>query len=205
MKINKPFSKIKILFLGLMILISSGNILAQSTWKSPNYQKETYRKVIVLAKTSNMGAKRLLEDQTVAELMLNGILAIPAYSNFTDQDLNSEESFLAKANQLEADALLVYTFNPITTEYKNTASVNASLGVPVKVGIFRGFLGTNVPLAGGVKEVQKFSGAVMFYNRQSTDIQWTFGIEGKIGNDSVKQAKGLAKSTVKASLKDGIF
>lgn len=128
--------------------IGLGNysVFAQSSWKSPTYQKEAYRKVKVLAKTTNPGAKRMLEDETVAELQANGIQAIPAYSNFSEADLVSEETFMVKANQLEADALLVYTFNNPTTEYKNSPQVNASIGVPVRVGIFSGFLGTSVPV-----------------------------------------------------------
>nr|WP_287938580.1 hypothetical protein [Algoriphagus sp.] len=189
---------------------------AQSSWKSSDYRKENYRKVVVLAKTSNPGAKRLaktsnpgakrlLEDQTVAELQANGIQAIPAYSNITERDLASENALIAKADQLEADALLVYNFNPLTSEYKNGPSVNANLGIPVKVGIFRGFLGTNVPIAGGPKQVQKFSGSVSFYNRQSSDMQWNLGIGGKIGSDATKQARSVAKKAVKAAVRDGIF
>lgn len=100
---------------------------------------------------------------------------------------------------------MVYNFNPLTSEYKNGPSVNANLGIPVKVGIFRGFLGTNVPIAGGPKQVQKFSGSVSFYNRQSTDMHWNLGIGGKIGSDATKQARSVAKKAVKAALRDGIF
>lgn len=186
-----------------MFFLTQG--FSQSSWKSSDYRKENYRKVVVLAKTSNPGAKRLLEDQTVAELQANGIQAIPAYSNITERDLASENALIAKADQLEADALLVYNFNPLTSEYKNGPSVNANLGIPVKVGIFRGFLGTNVPIAGGPKQVQKFSGSVSFYNRQSSDMQWNLGIGGKIGSDATKQARSVAKKAVKAAVRDGIF
>lgn len=194
------------IFLPILIaFFSAGHVLGQSSWKSPTYQKEAYRKVIVLAKTTNPGAKRMLEDETVAELQANGIQAIPAYSNFSEADLVSEETFLVKANALEADALLVYTFNSKTTEYKNTPQVNASVGIPVRVGIFSGFLGTSVPVAGGSKQIEKFSGSVLFYNKQGPDMQWSLNIGGKIGSDAAKKARSVAKNTVKAALEDGIF
>jgi hypothetical protein len=202
---NRLVYSCSLLLLSVFVFFSAGQVLAQSSWKSPSYQKEPYRKVIVLAKTSNPGAKRSLEDQTVAQLQANGVAAIPAYSNFTEADLVSEETFLVKANALEADGLLVYTFNSNTTEYKNTPQVNASVGIPVRVGIFSGFLGTNVPIAGGAKQIEKFSGSVLFYNRQSPDMQWSLNISGKIGSDSAKQAKSVASSTVKAAVRDGIF
>lgn len=205
MKARHYFSSIGMVVTGAFFLFSINQALGQSSWKSPNYQKEDYRKIIVLAKTSNPGAKRLLEDQTVAELQAVGIQAIPAYSSITENDLATEDSFIAKANQLEADALLVYNFDPLTSEYKNSPSVNANLGIPVRVGIFRGFLGTNVPIAGGPKQVQKFSGSVSFYNRQSTDMQWNLGIGGKIGSDRAKLARNISKNVVKIALREGIL
>lgn len=205
MKARHYSSSIGMVVTGVFFLFSINQALGQSSWKSPNYQKEDYRKIIVLAKTSNPGAKRLLEDQTVAELKAVGIQAIPAYSSITENDLATEDSFIAKANQLEADALLVYNFDPLTSEYKNSPSVNANLGIPVRVGIFRGFLGTNVPIAGGPKQVQKFSGSVSFYNRQSTDMQWNLGIGGKIGSDRAKLARNISKNVVKTALREGIL
>lgn len=205
MKARHYFSSIGMVVTGVFFLFSINQALGQSSWKSPNYQKEDYRKIIVLAKTSNPGAKRLLEDQTVAELQAVGIQAIPAYSSITENDLATEDSFIAKANQLEADALLVYNFDPLTSEYKNSPSVNANLGIPVRVGIFRGFLGTNVPIAGGPKQVQNFSGSVSFYNRQSTDMQWNLGIGGKIGSDRAKLARNISKNVVKTALREGIL
>ena len=205
MNTKRLLTAVIFLVLTLSFVGSSQQILAQSSWTSPNYQKEAYRKVIVLAKTTNPGAKRMLEDQTVAELLANGIQAIPAYSNFSEADLESEETFMAKANQLEADALLVYTFNPPTTEYKNSPTVSASVGVPVRVGIFSGFLGTSVPVAGGPKRVEKFSGSVLFYNKQGPEMQWSMNIGGKIGSDASKQARSLAKNVVKSAVRDGII
>lgn len=205
MNTNLKFSTFRFWLFGLTILVSSEYSLGQSSWKSPTYQKGDYRHVIVLAKTTSPGVKRMLEDETVAELQANGIQAIPAYSNFSEEDLVSEETFLVRANALEADALLVYTFNGTTTEYKNTPSVSASVGIPVRVGIFSGFLGTSVPIAGGAKQVEKFSGSVHFYNRQGPDMEWSLNIGGKIGPDASKQAKSIAKNAVKVAFQDGIF
>lgn len=201
----KPRFGFLFLLVFLVGIVSNTQTFAQSTWKSPTYQKQDYRKVIVLAKTSNEGARRILEDETVLQLKSAGIDAIPAYSTIQESDLASEETFLAKANQLEVDGLFVYNFGKVATEYKNTPSVNASAGVPVNIGVFRGFLGTNVPLAGGVKQVEKISGSTSFYNRQGGDMQWSRNFSGKLGPDISKLAQKLANSTIKACVKDGIF
>lgn len=36
-------------------------------------------------------------------------------------------------------------------------------------------------------------------------MQWSLNIGGKIGSDSAKQARSVAKNAVKAALRDGIF
>ncbi len=110
MKLNFSTSSLFLTSILFLFFLTQG--FAQSSWKSSDYRKENYRKVVVLAKTSNPGAKRLLEDQTVAELQANGIQAIPAYSNITERDLVSENALIAKADQLEADALLVFQLQP---------------------------------------------------------------------------------------------
>lgn len=180
-------------------------VFAQSSWKSPQYKPEAYRKVIVLAKTSNELAKRQIEDAAVKVLKEKGIEAIPAYATITAADLVSEQALIDKADGLGVDALLVYTVTGNNSQYKNKPSVNASLGVPVRVGIFRGFLGGNVPLAGGSKTVKTVQITASFYNRTSKLIQWSFPLSGVLKNDTNKLANSFAKSTVNAMIKDKLF
>jgi len=180
-------------------------VIGQSSWKSPEYKAEVYRKVMVLAKTTDELIKRQIEDATVKLLNEKGIEGIPAYSNIVDADSSNEEVFIAKADALGVDALLVYNVISNDTQYKNTPSVNASLGVPVRVGIFGGFLGTNVPIAGGAKTVKTVKAKASFYNRSSKSMQWSFPLSGKLKNDNAKLANSFAKNTVNAMIKDNLF
>ena len=91
------------------------------------------------------------------------------------------------------------------TTIKNTPSVNASIGVPVRVGIFRGFLGGNVPLAGGSKTVKIIKATASFYNRSTKSMQWSFPLSGKLKSDSNKLANSFAKSTVNTMVNDNLF
>jgi hypothetical protein len=194
----------KLLFF-LMLTLPVLQLMAQSAWKSPTYQATTYRKVLVLAKTTDEIAKREIEDATVKMLGEKGIAALPAYANIAPADAESEEKFLTKADALEIDALLVYTLKGKQNEYKNTPSVNMSVGVPVRVGIFGGFIGTNVPIAGGAKTVTVVNAAAVLYNRSGKDMQWQLPLSGKLKNDAGVLAASFAKSTVKALLKDKMF
>lgn len=188
-----------------MILLVHNFSFAQMSWKSTEYKPEKYRKVLVLAKTTDDLAKRQIEDATVKFLGEQGIVAIVAYSNIVDADLVSEEAFLIKADALEIDALLVYKVIATNTEYKNGPALNASVGIPVRVGIFGGFLGTNVPLAGGAKTVNTVKVTASFYNRASKAMQWSFPLSAKLKKSTDKIAIDFAKITTNSMLKDHLF
>jgi len=203
LKINYNHMKNTALILISFLLIQA-NVFAQNSWKSPEYVVENYRKVIVLSKTTDELTNRLVEDTTVKLLKEKGIDAIAAYSNITDSDLATEEAFLAKADMLGIDALVVYNYVGNNTEYKNKPSVDASLGIPVRLGIFSGFLGTNVPIAGGSKVVETINATATFYNRSSKSMQWSIPLSGTLKNDN-KLSATFAKKTVNTMIKDNLF
>ena len=177
----------------------------QSSWKSPDYKPEAYRKVMVLAKFTDELAKRKVEDATVKLLNDAGISAIQAYSAITADDIATYEKFMAKADEFQIDALVVYTVKGRSEEYKNTPSVNLNVGVPVHIGIFSGFLGTNVPLKGSTKTVKTVNVNAAFYNRSSKKMQWSFPLSIKIKGNIDKLANSFSKSTFDAMVKDQLF
>jgi hypothetical protein len=193
-----------ILFFSSIVLIQSIGS-GQSSWKSPDYKPEAYRKVVVLAKTSDELAKRQIEDATVKLLNDKGISAIPAYSNITAEDLATEDALIAKADILEVDALIVYTITGQDTKIKNSPSVSMGVGVPIRMGIFGGFLGGSVPIAGGAKAVSIVNANASFYNRSSKSMQWSYPLSGKLKKGTSKLAADFAKTTVNAMESDALF
>lgn len=191
--------------LALAFIVLSGCGAKQSSWKSPSYKKESFQKVMVLAKTSDELARRQLEDATVQQLKNKGINAIPSYSNIKPEDLKSEEAFIEKATALEVDALVAYNFGNIKSEYKRKPSVNANVGVPVRLGIFRGYLGTNVPLAGGNRKVETVNGQAVFYTKGTTTIQWSQSLSGDLKNGTQRLASDFASKTVNKMAEDQLF
>jgi len=189
----------------ILLLFISVGAFAQSSWKSPSYVKETYRKIIVLAKTTDNLMQRQLEDATVAALNEKGVAALPAYGNIVAADLANETAFLAKADALAVDALLVLTPNGEEVTYKSTPSVNMSLGVPVRLGIFGGFLGTNVPIAGGTKAAVSVTMKATFYNRASSQMQWSKNVQAKQKKNNDKMVNGMVGSIVGALFKEAIL
>jgi hypothetical protein len=184
-----------------MIVLMQPVILAQTSWKSPDYSPEPYRKVMVLARVTDVAARRQLEDYTVKLLTDKGVVAIPAYANVKQTKVASREAFLAIADSLQVDALLVYTVNGAEQRMQNTPTVSVGVGV----GMYGGYAGASVPISGGTKVVMDVKLSGYFYNRASTDEQWAIELSGTLDKGTDKLAYTLAKATVKSMMKDGLF
>ncbi len=176
-------------------------IMAQSPWKASDYKPEPYRKVMVLAKITDMGARQQLEDRTVKLLTDKGIIAIAAYSHIKQSRVASREAFLAIADSLQVDALLVYSVNGAEKQVKNTATLSVGVGV----GMYGGYAGASVPIAGGAKMVTIVKLTVDFFNRASKDEQWSMQLGGSLEDGTDKLAYTFAKTTVKAMMQDKLF
>jgi len=175
--------------------------MAQTSWKSSEYKPEPYRKVMVLARVSDGTARKQLEDFTVKFLTDKGIVAIPAYSNVKQAHVASREAFLAIADSLQVDALLVYVVDGAERRAENTPTVSVGVGV----GMYGGYAGASVPIAGGTKLVTIVRLSADFYNRAATGEQWTLEMSGKLDGGTDKLAYTLAKATVKSMISDGLF
>jgi hypothetical protein len=175
--------------------------MAQTTWKASDYKPEPYRKVMVLARVSEPAARKQLEDFTVKFMTDKGIVAIPAYANVKKTEGLSREQFLVIADSLQVDALLVYSVNGAQRQAEYTPTISVGVGV----GMYGGYAGASVPIAGGVKMVTEVKLSVYFYNRASTDEQWANQLSGTLEDGTDKLAYTFAKSTVKAMIKDGMF
>ena len=184
----------------LFILLLQG-ASAQTTWKASDYKPEPYRKVMVLAKVTDVAARQQLEDFTVKLLTDKGVVAIPAYTNVKKTDGVSREEFLVIADSLQVDALLVYSVNGAQKSVESTPTVSIGVGV----GGYGGYAATSVPISGGTKMVTVVKLSVYFYNRASTDEQWALQLSGSLDGGTDKLAYTFAKTTVKGMIKDGLF
>lgn len=185
-----------------LILLMQQLAHAQFTWKASDYVPEPYRKVMVYAKILDVTARRLLEDNTVKFLNDKGITAINTYSNIKKTEGLNREKFLHIADSLQVDALLVYSVNGAEQQVENTPTVSVGVGVG---GMYGGYAGASVPISGGAKVVTVVKLTVDFYNRASTDEQWSEQLSGKMDDGIDKLAYTFAKTTVKAMFNDKMF
>ena len=158
--------------------------VAQTSWKSSDYKPEPYRKVMVLAKVTDVNARKQLEEYSVKLLTDKGIVAIPAYSYVTKAGIASREAFLVIADSLQVDALLVYSVNGAEKSAAYTPTVSVGMGV----GMYGGYMGASVPIAGGTKMVVTVKMSAYFYNRASTDEQWALQLSGQLDGGTDKLA-----------------
>jgi hypothetical protein len=191
----------------VLMLLMLGNypLAAQSSWKSPDFRPETYRNIMVHVKIADELVRRQTEDAVVKMLRENDVSAVNAYSNILEEHVSSEEAFLSRADHLEIDAMLVYEIVGEDHAIKNTPSVGASVGVPVKIGIFHGYVGSHMPIAGGSKTETILKMNVSLYIRSSHASQWIFPMTCKYKTKTDVIAPYIAKTTQKALIRDGII
>jgi hypothetical protein len=99
------------------------------------------------------------------------------------------------------DALLVYEVNGAQKVVESSPTISVGVGV----GMYGGYAGASVPIAGGTKIATQVKLSVYFYNRASTDEQWAEELSGTLSNGTDELAYTFAKTTVKAMIKDGLF
>lgn len=194
----------KYLFVLGLFLTTIGPAFSQkvlNSWVSPEYSKPEYRKVAVLAKISDKEIKQMVEDNAVLALREKGINAITSYLNFKETDMASNETLLARADQLQVDAVVVFSVLREDTKVQNTPTLSAGVAIPVRIGFFTAYLGGNVPLAGGPKLVDVLQLKSEFYNRNSDVSHWNTTYEFKLKNNYEAIAKGWTSRTVAAIFK----
>jgi hypothetical protein len=194
----------KYLFVLGLFLTTIGPAFSQkvlNSWMSPEYSKPEYRKVAVLAKISDKENKQMVEDNAVLALREKGINAITSYLNFKETDMASNETLLARADQLQVDAVVVFSLLREDTKVQNTPTLSAGVAIPVRIGFFTAYLGGNVPLAGGPKLVDVLQLKSEFYNRNSDVSHWNTTYEFKLKNNYEAIAKGWTSRTVAAIFK----
>ena len=196
--INKTF------FLILLDLIFFQGSRAQSSWRDPNLKPDRYHRILVIAKIKDPIGERDFEDATVAKLREKGISAIPQYSSIAGADTLSDDSFNRITDSLGIDGLLVYALEAPGKVYQRRSSVSLGVGIPFRLGIFGGFLGTHVPLAGGTQVITVVNGNASFYNRSSKNMQWSNPFSGS--NEGWGDlADKIARVTVRSMIRDQIF
>jgi hypothetical protein len=176
-----------------------------SSWVSPEYTKSEYRKVAVLAKISDKKIQQMVEDNAVLELRAKGINAITSYLNFKDEDLSSHDAVITKADQLQVDAVVVFSVKREDTKVQNTPTLSAGVGIPIRIGFIHTYIGGSVPLAGGPKLVDVLQLKSEFYNRNSDTPHWNTTYEFKLKNNYEAIAKGWTTRTVAAIFRAGIL
>jgi hypothetical protein len=189
----------------LVPLAAAAGTKSTSTWVSPDLQPATYQKVVVLAKTTDDVAMRVLEDAVVKGLKDKGIDAVQAYLVLQPADLVSDEAIEAKAKELGADAGVVFTVTGESTEVKSGSNAYASVGVPVRAGPFSLFVGTSVPLGGGPSAVKTFGIKAQFFAKDVKGPRWiaTYTTDLKYGSE--RAAQDVAALALKQLKKAGVF
>lgn len=162
-------------------------------------------KVMVLAKLDNATHKKNMETIMASRVKTTGAEVLTAHATLAEADMASEEAFKAKLTELGVEGLIVFSDGTLRNEYKNKPSINAGLGVPVKIGIFRGYIGGNVPLAGGAKQQSKVTLHVYYFDKYYEGLRWDDVLKGNLNNGTEALAQKFADATLKQLTKKGFL
>lgn len=188
-------SSIRFIFLMLFVGIAVFSAVSGYSQKAA--------KVMILAKLDNAAHKKNMENIMASRVKTTGAEVLTAHATLTEGDMASEEAFKAKLTELGVEGLIVFSDGTLRNEYKNKPSVNAGLGVPVKIGIFRGYIGGNVPLAGGAKQQSKVTLHVYYFDKFYEGMRWDDVLKGNLDNGSEALAQKFADATLKQLTKKG--
>jgi hypothetical protein len=192
----------RLLIIISLVVLAQPVLFSQTTWKSPSYKPEAFRKVMIYAKVLDVAARKQLEDFTVKFLIDKGIDAVAAYSTLTRTKFETREAFLAYADSIHVDALLAFEVEDAEKVAVNQPTVSVGVGVG---GMYGGYAGASAPIAGGAKIVTMISMSGKFYTRATEGSQWIINLSGKLDGPTDKLAASFAKTTAKAMLKDELF
>lgn len=182
----------------ILTILFSGITLAQDKGAGPKYNK-----ILVLAKIEQNDLKKSLEDQMVAALKKEGYNAIASYSNFSADDLSSVDKLIARADTLNVDALVAFVGLGVETTVKNSPTVSASVGVPVRIGFMSVFVGGSVPLGGGPQQQKIVNLKAGFYTDR--DPRWTMNLSGNLDKGTDALIYDVVKKTKKGLFKDKVL
>jgi hypothetical protein len=79
------------------------------------------------------------------------------------------------------------------------------VNVPVKIGIFRAYIGGNVPIGGGTRKEQKVTIHAYYFDKEGEDARWETLLKGNLNRGSVELARKFASTTYKKLSKQPFF
>jgi len=76
-------------------------------WRNPDYSSPRFRKMFVIAVSSNPGIRRTFEDEFVAKLKAVDVDAAPSYRYIPEEGQTAEARMLEMVKQAGADAAII--------------------------------------------------------------------------------------------------
>lgn len=196
---NRALIRTRSILIALVLLTFGSRVISQT-------EKPTIKKMLVLAKIHENAYRYLMEDDMAKALNAKGVNALASYPNISEEDAKDTSKLIAKAEQLDVDALIAFKIIDVEKEFRNTPAVSAHVGVPVRIGFLHTYIGTNVPIAGGsVKEQKVITVSVALYTNKSGNPGWTKIIKAKVKDDVELTVKSIVKDTLKGMEKAKLF
>ncbi len=170
---------IVIVLAGLLVGCTTGGTRITSQWKDPDLVRMSPQRVLVLARFTEPGVRRMMEDRSIEELRELGIRAVAAYKALPALD---EHSTAFQQQLRDADALVIYTPGQNYTDVANRPGLGAGVGW--------GFFGISLgPILGGAKAEQRTTINAQLFPAASPQPVWSVQYDVNLAKGA---QKGLA-------------
>jgi hypothetical protein len=112
------------------LVAACGQTKMLKTWKSPEYEKGTLRRSLVIGVFSKPGVRETVEGQFVQQLKEESLDAVPSHSYLQDEELNREAA-VQKVAELGFDGVVLARILDQQTYEKFYASSTDKVDVPL--------------------------------------------------------------------------
>ncbi len=183
---------------------SSGKIT--TTWKNPSFVPANPGKLLVYVKITEPNIRTEVEDLIVKNFQQQGIDAIAAHSNISENDLKNIDSFRKKAHSQNVTSLI--TFKPLkkASEVKSTRQMAVGTGISGNYGgFYYGLLSTPIPISGTGTLEEHFIVETNYYTQASESAEWLASVNVNTNKNLEETAAKLTKLIIDKMKKQGIL
>jgi hypothetical protein len=183
-----------------------------TSWLNPNYQGQTFHKILVIGVAQNLQVRADFEDKMAAQIARPGIETIPGNHILLRPDPMAKPDFVYLRAQIRdngIDAVVVSRLLKIDTKVTHVPSSTYVAPFPYYYS-FYGYMGAVYPLVydpGYTREDTTVSVETNVYatHKPEGDLVWTGFTESFNPKSAEKVANGLVKELPKQMEKDGLL
>ena len=167
-----------------------------SVWKDPSYQVKPH-KIMIIGIAKKPVNKRILEDEFVKQLNLQGTDAVSSYAILPDDKDSNSGIIAAKMKEQGADSVLITRIASRKTVYTNVPGVYSPPSYYVTWENYYAYGFNNMSTPGYIEETKYALMETNMYDAENDKLIWSASSETEINGTDQKFIKSFVNIIVK--------